>query len=225
MAVLRVKHQSNYVVILNNTVLADPNLSFKAKGIWAYCMSKPDDWEFYVSQIVKSSKEGEKSIYSGLKELEKHGYLKKIQSRDRGKFKEFHYVISEIKIILPQPEKGDAEKGDAEKEELLSIDSSVSIDKELNLVESSQVLADAENLRKISLEVNDVKAGSRSYEHLSEKEVLNIVETYSHEEICKAAANCSNRKKITRAKLGPIESEKAYFLDSLKKFKNGTYKL
>lgn len=121
MSVIRVKHQTNYVVI-NKTVLEDKNLSFKAKGIWAYCMSRPDDWTFHVAHLVTVSGDGEKSIYSGLKELAINGYLQKVQGRDHGKFKKFDYEISEIKIILPHFQKRDAEKGRAEKEALLNND-------------------------------------------------------------------------------------------------------
>lgn len=224
MSVIRVKHQSNYVVILNNTVLSDPNLSFKSKGIWTYCMAKPDDWKFRVVHLIEVSKDSRDSVLSGLKELETAGYLKRIRNRGGGKFSGFDYEISEVKIIVPQQENPLTENPLTANRPLLSIDSSLSIEKELNLVKSSQVLADAEILRKMSMEVNDVKSGLKSYEQFSEKEIRNILNTYSHEELYKSAINCVNRKKNKRDKLGPIQSEKAYFLDSLKKIKDGVYK-
>lgn len=109
MTVIRVSHQKNYVVI-NKLVLEDKDLSFKAKGIWAYYMSRPDDWTFHVSHLATISSEKEKAVYSGLKELEKAGYLRKIQLRENGRFGTFDYEISEIKIISPQPQKGDTVK-------------------------------------------------------------------------------------------------------------------
>lgn len=225
MSVIRVKHQANYVVILNNTVLTDPNLTFKAKGLWAYCMSRPDDWEFNVNHLMTVSKEGKDAIYSAINELVDAGYITKIQNRDKGKFLSYDYEVSEIKIILPQRENPLTENPLVENPPLVSIDSSANLDKELNLEESSQVFKDAEILRKMSLEINDIKSGNRSYEKLSEDEVINILNTYSHEEIHKSGKNCANRKNNKRNKLGPIQSEKAYFFDSLKKVKNGVYKL
>jgi hypothetical protein len=127
MTIVRIKHQKNYVVI-NKLALEDKNLSFKAKGLWAYCMSRPDDWTFHVSHLITVSNDGEKAVYSALRELEENGYLKRVQFRDRGKFTRFDYEISEIKIILPQPQKGDAVKRRVEKEGLLSIDIELSKD-------------------------------------------------------------------------------------------------
>jgi len=60
---------------IKNEVLSDPNLSLKAKGLFAYLYSKPNDWNFSGERIVKESLEGRKAIYSGLKELEENGYL------------------------------------------------------------------------------------------------------------------------------------------------------
>jgi len=100
MSVIRVKHQDNYVII-QKSVLEDPNLSFKAKGLWAYCMSRPNHWEFHVSHLAKVSKEGRDAIYSAINELEEQGYVKKVQRRSNGRFVGFDYEVSEIKIILP----------------------------------------------------------------------------------------------------------------------------
>jgi len=44
--IIRVEKNKNYSVV-NNTVLRDTKISWKAKGIMAYMLSKPDDWTFY----------------------------------------------------------------------------------------------------------------------------------------------------------------------------------
>ena len=58
-----------------NEVVNDSNLSAKAKGIFLYLISKPDDWNFYVDQITTAFSDGKTAIQSGIKELEKSGYL------------------------------------------------------------------------------------------------------------------------------------------------------
>jgi len=58
-----------------NCVLNDENLSFKAKGIFAYLYSKPQDWNFNYKRISKDSSDGEDAVLSGLRELENAGYL------------------------------------------------------------------------------------------------------------------------------------------------------
>lgn len=119
MSVLRVDHQKNYVVI-SKEALEDQKLSFKAKGLWAYCMSRPNDWEFHVSHLSKVSQDGEDSIYSAIKELVKEGYCDKVQGKEKGRYTSVDYEVREIKIILPQPEKQDTEKQRTENPALLS---------------------------------------------------------------------------------------------------------
>lgn len=104
MAVIKCIVQQDFTV-LHNSVLENPNLSFKAKGLWAYCMSRPQNWQFHVSHLAKVSKEKEDAIYSALKELEKEGIVQKTQSNDKGKFGPVDYIIypypPEIQKILP----------------------------------------------------------------------------------------------------------------------------
>lgn len=76
MSTIRVqKNKDNPYVSINKTALNDPNLSFKAKGIFAYLMSKPDDWKCQINDLRNNSSDGRDSIYSGLKELREHGYI------------------------------------------------------------------------------------------------------------------------------------------------------
>lgn len=76
MAVIRVEHnKENPYSIINKTGFDDEDLSFKAKGILAYLLSKPDDWTCQVSELQKHAADGRDSIYSGLRELKKYGYL------------------------------------------------------------------------------------------------------------------------------------------------------
>ena len=65
--------------------LEDERLSFKAKGILGYLLSKPDNWKVIVGDLVKRSTDGKASVYSGLNELKKYGYYAKRPVRnDKG---------------------------------------------------------------------------------------------------------------------------------------------
>jgi hypothetical protein len=162
MTVIRVKKNSNYVV-LHKGALENSNLSFKAKGLWAYCLSRRDDWTFHVSHLATISKDGEDAIYSAIKELEREGYVKKVQLNIKGKFQKVDYEIYETPIIiqenLPQPDFPDAAFPDAENPALISNDSypSSPLDneprkKEVNRSTSSPPPADAEGICKFFLE-------------------------------------------------------------------------
>lgn len=58
-----------------NELLYHPDISFKAKGIWAYMSAKPEGWQFSADRIAKETKEDRKAILSGLKELSEWGYI------------------------------------------------------------------------------------------------------------------------------------------------------
>ncbi len=58
-----------------NALLQDKQLSFKAKGLYAYLYSKPDTWDFAVKRIARDGLDGVRAISAALKELERLGYL------------------------------------------------------------------------------------------------------------------------------------------------------
>ncbi|PLA44557.1 hypothetical protein [Lactobacillus jensenii] len=80
MAVIRKKKHS--YTILSNSVIRDERLSWKARGIFAYLMSLPEDWTFHQAEIAKHSPDGLASLRAGLKELQKYKYLSISRERD-----------------------------------------------------------------------------------------------------------------------------------------------
>lgn len=79
-----------------NTVLDDADLSFKAKGILCYLLSRSDEWEVYQAQLEDLGPDGEHAIRSGLNELIEAGYIERNRRRgDLGEFQGYEYVIYE----------------------------------------------------------------------------------------------------------------------------------
>lgn len=56
--------------MVQNSIVNDPILSAKAKGLYLYLVSKPPKWHFSARRISDDFKDGEDSIKSGLQELE-----------------------------------------------------------------------------------------------------------------------------------------------------------
>lgn len=75
--------RGNYTNI-SNQLIRDSRLSWKARGIFAYLWSQADEWDFYVSEVAKHATDGRDALRSGLKELEKYGYLTRKPSSDTG---------------------------------------------------------------------------------------------------------------------------------------------
>lgn len=105
MAIIRSKRDVNFTV-LRNEGLRDVQLSFKARGLMAYMLSLPDNWKFYVKELVKHSEhDGRDSVQSGLKELEAHGYLQRVQKRaSKGQFDSVDYLLVDVPTFSPQPD-------------------------------------------------------------------------------------------------------------------------
>ena len=97
MAIIRQKRKKRFSIVDNN-VIEDKQLSFKARGLLIYMLSKPDDWKFYPDELAKhSDKEGVKAINSALQEIESAGYLTRKCKRDAaGHFQGIDYLLSEI---------------------------------------------------------------------------------------------------------------------------------
>ena len=80
--VIRVKKSPNSFVTMDKSFLEDSRLSYKAKGILAYLLSKPDNWKVIVGNLVNYSADGKASVYAGLKELKECGYYEKVPIRN-----------------------------------------------------------------------------------------------------------------------------------------------
>lgn len=132
MTIVRIsKDSNNPYVILNKKFLEDPNITLKLKGFLAYCLSKPDDWEFHVRQLASVLKEGKTSLYSIINEGIENGYIgREVQKKD-GKFETTSYVIYETKIVNNSTVSAflDVENPDVDSRTLLSNDSRLNKEK------------------------------------------------------------------------------------------------
>lgn len=91
--IFRTKLTGNFVRI-QNEILVNPNLSWKAKGLLCFMLSRKSDWEFHKVQVQKYSTDGRDGTISAFNELIKAGYVKQIKKRDsKGKFVSFDYFV------------------------------------------------------------------------------------------------------------------------------------
>jgi hypothetical protein len=77
-----IKNPDNPYVMVDRGFVNNPNLSWKAKGILLYLLSKPDDWKVYEDDIIKRATDGRDGVRSGIHELEKAGHLFRYYERD-----------------------------------------------------------------------------------------------------------------------------------------------
>ncbi|OOV78872.1 DnaD domain protein [Mammaliicoccus fleurettii] len=96
MAIFRVYKESGNFVTVHKNFIHDNTISWKAKGILLYLLSRPDDWQVYETELVKHTSDGLSSLKSGIKELEEVGYIRRTRKRDdKGRLKEYEYSVFE----------------------------------------------------------------------------------------------------------------------------------
>lgn len=80
MSTIRVADRRRWVAIANEAV-NDDRLSFRARGVLVWLLSKPDGWTFTRQSIAEHGKEGESAIRAVLVELRDAGYIVRQKTR------------------------------------------------------------------------------------------------------------------------------------------------
>jgi hypothetical protein len=83
--------RSNFTIV-SNDVINSKDLSFKAKGLYSYLCSKPDNWKFSYSGICSQCQESEKQIRAMVKELVENKLLIRIPIKDGNLFNEWEWI-------------------------------------------------------------------------------------------------------------------------------------
>lgn len=99
------RKESNYLIV-QNSVVRDKSLSFKARGILLEILSRPNNWVVTAENLALEGQEGRSAILAAFKELKKSGYMEtqKLRNSD-GTFQTVTYVFDEPKnSIIEQPE-------------------------------------------------------------------------------------------------------------------------
>jgi DnaD/phage-associated family protein len=91
-----VKSKDNPYVMIDRRPIENPTLSFKAKGILTYLLSRPDGWEVSVADLIKRGTDGEAGVRAGLKELKNAGHMKYTTSRKAGRITGWLIEVYEV---------------------------------------------------------------------------------------------------------------------------------
>lgn len=95
--------------VIPNQLLNNKDVSWKAKGLYWYLQSKPDNWDFAVNRICIDWKDWEKWVRSWIQELEKIWYLQRNKFKDAKWKWDIEYILYDTPIAenrqwtQPQP--------------------------------------------------------------------------------------------------------------------------
>lgn len=100
------RHFSNFTIVPNE-ILRDRNMTFAEKGLLAYLLSLPDNWDIRVSVIAETFGETERGILKLLKGLIEMGYCKRVAIRKDGRLAGQQYIITDIANDFSAPTKNE----------------------------------------------------------------------------------------------------------------------
>lgn len=96
--IVKIKKRVNPYTMIDSSIFTNSNLSWKAKGLMGYFLSRPDDWKINLKDLYNQSTDGYDSVKSGLKELKNNGYIELVPIRNKGKIVSWEYIVYEVPI-------------------------------------------------------------------------------------------------------------------------------
>ncbi|MDC1287507.1 helix-turn-helix domain-containing protein [Gammaproteobacteria bacterium] len=101
--IIRAPRRDRFVV-MDQRAVEDGRLSWAARGLLCYLLSRPDDWKVLVNDLRKRGNLGRDGIYRLLRELRTVGYAQFLRMRDKhGRIRGGIYIIREV-ADSPNPE-------------------------------------------------------------------------------------------------------------------------
>jgi len=74
--IVRLAKVDRYFVV-DNALFSDDRISWEARGLMGYLLSKPDDWQVRLHDLIRHGPAGEHKIRRMLRELQARGYLRR----------------------------------------------------------------------------------------------------------------------------------------------------
>ncbi len=96
----KIRKSGNYTA-LSNQIINDKRLNLRSLGLFLYMWSKPDNWNFTISNIAKARNVGQDQIKVSLQELKKVGYVRYEKMRDGTGI---YYLSDTIEVQEPKVE-------------------------------------------------------------------------------------------------------------------------
>ncbi len=81
MSIRRAPRPESGFTLIRDEVLRDTRLSYRARGVLAAILSRPDNWRTDSEQLAKEGTEGRDAIRAALRELEQAGYIERIRAQ------------------------------------------------------------------------------------------------------------------------------------------------
>jgi hypothetical protein len=94
--IVRIPKVEKYFVV-DNAIFSNERLSWEARGLMGYILSKPDDWQVRLHDLIRRGPAGEHKIRRMLRELQQFGYLR------RERMKRFDGTFAWVTTVFEVP--------------------------------------------------------------------------------------------------------------------------
>jgi hypothetical protein len=82
--------------VIDNKLLSDSRLSWKAKKPLCYLLSKLNGWEIIHKDIIQRSTDSDESVRTAMRELRKFGYTyEKVARNEKGQIAKRELIVDE----------------------------------------------------------------------------------------------------------------------------------
>lgn len=99
--IVKVIRYDHPFVQIDKRVMEDERLSYKAKGLMGYLLSRPPDWIVRRDDLIARSTDGREAVQSGMAELRDVGYAELIDAQDEsGRMMGKRWVVAESPELL-----------------------------------------------------------------------------------------------------------------------------
>lgn len=199
---------------IDNRLLTDASLSFAARGMMCYLLSKPDNWALVKENLINNSPAGETAITNILKELQEAGYVQQSRSRtSSGQYKRSEFFLFEHKSLNSNADQEPIQ----DNPQRSTHTGKPSVDKPVR-VNLRLVTKDVSNKGKKTTtpKTNLIWPTKVKVSQMQRQSILEMVVGVDYEVIQNILDEMQSTTKV-------IKNPVAYFYDLLDKYKNGTY--
>jgi DNA-binding MarR family transcriptional regulator len=175
------KIKDNFTIIPNE-IIRKKSLSDRARFIFCYMASMPDDWKFYQGAMAKELGYTKDTLRKYIEELLETGYLNRQQRRETGKFDSYDYTLN----FTPSGKNTDTVKNRNGKKPTRENSTLINKDfKEKNTITNIDFKEYPENSKEFSpIEINGIEIKEKKNGKVNPFQLISELQNIEKEKVC-----------------------------------------
>jgi len=211
------KIKDNFTIIPND-IIRNKSLSDRARFIFCYMASMPDDWKFYQGAMAKELGYTKDTLRKYIEELLETGYLNREQRRETGKFDSYDYTLN----FTPSGKNTDTVKNRHDKKPTRENSTLINKDfKEKKTITNIDFKEYPENSKEFSpIEINGIEIKEKKNGKVNP---FQLISELQKEEEKKNGAKRKEEAEPTERKLNPTYEAFTIFCETFERLSGANY--